>query len=111
MKFFEFTAYIDIDGCTWEGCGYWPLEQHFTLNIDAMIEMQLALKMGLAGHGFDDLSTLQTTMEVVTVNGAMRRRIEESVIYRHEMAGGVMLRWSKLEPYTPEKEGFGHGEG
>jgi len=102
MRVFEFTAYITDQGETWEAYGYWRFDQSITLNIDALIEMQVALKMGLCGHGFLDLSSLETMVCVLEVEGAQRKRVEEAIKYRQEVAGGVLLRWSKVEPYRKE---------
>jgi len=103
MVYWEFTAYIDHKGETWEGVGYWPVLGDHVLVRGQLRDMAESLYCGIAGHGFSELFSLQTTLEAVDLSGPMLTRVQTKVRYREDCMNGIGLSWSKLEAYRGQK--------
>lgn len=103
--FWEFTVYINDGADTWEGYGYWRISHDLGQLVADLDQMAESLRLGLAGHGFTELSTLEVTLQAVNPSALMRARILEAIAYREEMAGGYLLRWSTITPLESNTDG------
>lgn len=103
--FWEFTVYICDGPDTWEGFGYWRIGNDLGQLVEDLGQMVECLRLGLAGHGFTELSTLEMTLQAVNPSAPMRARIMDVIAYREDMAGGYLLHWSKLTPLEDTTNG------
>ena len=105
--YWEFTVYVTDGDVTWEGYGYWPMSVTSRDLLAAQLEMAKALEIGLNAHGLSDLSSLECYLQAIDPGDVSKRKIEESIRYRVEMAGGMLLRWSRVEKLKGENNGQG----
>jgi len=105
--FWEFTVYITQGETTWEGFGYWPVIPDSQALFAAQLEMAKSLEIGLNAHGFTQLETLETYLQAIAPGEIGARKVRDHIDYRVNQAGGILLRWSKVEPMKEVTNGEG----